>query len=473
VSDNAGPGDLADRARPGLGSRRVPDRPSAADRALRVASLALVLAVGAIGTLTHLGLFADGAYFFHQILVGDHAFVANPGRSFVTVITQVPLLLGLRLGVTDLTTLTILHSAGLTLVASTVWFLALWLQRERRTFWVFLAMWSGTYLVAGFFAIGEYNLTYALAALAASLLLAPGGARVPRALTALVVGIALLRSYESMIFLGPALAVVTLLMHRSARTARGAGGSRVAGVVAWLTSAVFLLAAGLALAWLLAPEHVGVTGGALDARYLLHNSRLVVGGAAAVALAGTLLLRTAVARRASAAFAVLSTAVLVVPHWSVLVPGMPGPVGSLDPWMSYQARVAVSGVQLLLIALALLMTLAPGASPVRERDALPRLSAGVPAAVLAIVFVTMSARFGAWLGDYRELVNSTHGLIPLEQSGLDPIFTWTWTDPVLSLDLWSGPDRGIVDNFAGYGGWQPFDPTQAPALPERYLGGGH
>lgn len=463
-------GDLPAPIRPG--SRHDPPPPSGVDRVLRAGGLALVLAVGVVGSLTRLGLFADGSYFYYEVLMKDHAYVANPGRSFVTVVTQLPLLLGLRLGVTDQATLTLLHSVGLILLTGVAWFLALWLQRRRRTFWVFLAMWSGTYLVTGFFAIGEYNLTYALAGLAASLLLAPGGARTRRALAALVVTVVLLRSYESMIFLGPLLAATTIVMHRSARTARGADGSPLDAALAWLTAAVLLLAAGLSVAWLLAPDHVGVTSGGLDVGILLHNSRLLVGGAAAAGLVGTLALRNAWARRASAGVAVLATVLLVVPQSTIELAGVPEPVGSLDPWMYYQGRVAVAGIQVLLIALALRMTLAEDDPRAARSDTLPRLAATVPTAALAVVFVTMSVQFGAWLGEYRDLVNSTAGVIPLEQSGLDPTYTWTWTNPVLSLDLWTGPDRAVVENFAGYAGWQPFDPKvgETPALPERFLG---
>lgn len=437
--------------------------PRSLERPARVVGLAAVLLVGVVGTWCAIGLYADGTFFLFRILSDDGLFVANPGRTFVTVLTQLPVLAALRVGVQDRDTLIHLHSAGLVLLPSLVWGAALWLQRRGPLYWLFLIMWAGTFLVSGFFAVGEYNVTYSLVALAAALLLT-ARVHLPRAVLVLAIALVLLRSYESMLFLGPVLVGMSgLAAIRCLRPGRRA--TPAAAFV--LAIGAFSFGAGAVTAFVSSrsPENPGRIGTALDLAVLARDPRLMLAAAAAAGLLLCLVLRDRLSRAMVAAVVSACAIPLFLSPFGAVVPPIVADHFVVDfpiNYDYYQSRVAAGGLLLFLICAALVIDeLAcrndAGAKPVSSDRAWP-IAASL-AVSLSAVFVANCLAFSGWLSTYRQEVRSGSGLVAFEQTGIDQRFAWTWTNPSLSILLQTDPEQETVLNPAGYVGWQPFDPA--------------
>ena len=117
-------------------------------------------------------------------------------------------MVGIKLGIRDLSTLIYLHSFGLVGIPTIIWCLALFKQIKYQLFYTLLIAFSATYLSAGFFTIGEYNLTYALAAYCFSVLVQDKLTHFDSVLIIFAATV-LMRPYEAMIFLGPVLFVIS------------------------------------------------------------------------------------------------------------------------------------------------------------------------------------------------------------------------------------------------------------------------
>jgi hypothetical protein len=127
--------------------------------------------LGVLGVYVARGLYADGAYFLFSIL-SSHGFVDDDKpRLFALLITQVPLVMAMKIGINDLNLLIRLHSFGLIIFPLVFWLAALKIQMKTELFWIFVAEFSVSYLCSGFFAIGEYNLCYSMAAFSAAIIL--------------------------------------------------------------------------------------------------------------------------------------------------------------------------------------------------------------------------------------------------------------------------------------------------------------
>jgi hypothetical protein len=451
--------------------------PGSVERTARRVSLAVVLLVGVVGTWCAIGLYADGTFFLLRILSDDALFVANPGRTFVTVLTQLPMLMAMRAGVQDRDILIHLHSAGLTLLPSLAWAAALWLQRRGRLYWVFLTMWAATYLVSGFFAIGEFNTTYALVALAAALLLT-ARVHLPRAGLVLATALVLLRSYESMLFLGPALMLVCALAAvRSLHHGRVDRRFLPAAAVLALGTVTFGLDTVNAFVVLRSPENPGRIGTSLDLALLAQDPRLVLAGAATAGLVVCLVLKDRLSQGMVVAVVSVGAIPLFLAPFGALVPspvahhfmlGFPG------NYAYYQSRVAAGGLLLLLLCIALVVDLlgrrSKAAEPVTRDRAWP-IAASV-AVSLATIFLANCLAFSGWVDEYRQEVRSGTGLVAFERARIDQRFAWTWTNPSLSILLQEHPGQETVLNPAGYVGWQPFDPAAGvPRLATPYREG--
>ena len=189
---------------------------------VKILIISLMILLAALGVYAAKGLYADGSYFLLKILSYKTYWDFDWSRAFVQIITQTPVVLGIKFGITDIIKLIYLHSFGLIGIPIIVWIIALAQHIKSKYFWTLLIAFSATYLTSGFFAIGEYNLTYALAAYCFAVLLKNKFNSFDSILFVLA-AFALLRSYEAMIFMGPflfAFTVYRLLEANSHRCAR-------------------------------------------------------------------------------------------------------------------------------------------------------------------------------------------------------------------------------------------------------------
>lgn len=443
------------------------------ERAARTFAQAAVLLLGVVGSVCLTGMFADGAHFLHGVLVNDGFYYGNANRVFVATLTELTVVVPLRLGVTDLAALTLLHSVGLVLIPTVVWAAALWLHRTSNLFWWFVMMYVCAFGVTGFFAVGEANLTYAAVALAAAVIVQDGPISLPQAVAVLLIGLVLLRSFEAVMFLAPILAVGwgLRMRRRSAPLVPGMRGSRVVSVVAL----VVILVAGVTTA---ITAYLSLSGGgtfdtAASPARLSRDPRLII---SLVVLCGTVLAMSL--QRWPVLSRVAGWCAVSVSLLGFALPIMPTVLPSVDgdwpyPWMYYQARIAAGVLVAILIVVVMLLRFS--ARLVESAQGMTLLGLWViPLALLVGIgatYVTSCAQFRSWIDDYASVVRTHQGLIPFEESGINPRYAWQWTNPTVSLLLWDRPDQGVVLNRADYTGWAPFDPqTVLPALPTRFLG---
>lgn len=428
----------------------------------RTIALVLIPLVGAAGVWGNLGLFGDGSFFLLRLMAGPDAplpgmwfgpFASNPERTLVTAIMQTPVVVAQGMGLHDLGLLTRLFSAGLVMTTSLVWFAAAWLQRHTGIFWLFMLMWASTQLVSGFFAIGEYNPTYALAGLAGSLVLGRSNASLWRSLALTMVSLSLLRSYESMLFLGPVLCVLTILSIRKGRP-------RGVSLALWRLSAVVFGVDAIAGLWsIFSPINPGSMGSAAAAMrldMLSHDPRVVLSSLAVLGL--LVMLFTAnrtfgwsvVAGGLGAGF--VAGMLPLVPYLQDVLPDA-ADAGWPPNWMYYNARIASGVLLLVLLLLAGLVHFSYRWS----LDSRHGILVGAVCAGLSIAFVANTLAFAAWLGDFSGNIPQS-GTIAWDQAGVSDRFVWQWTSPSLSVLLRSESSTGVLLNSESYAGWEPFDP---------------
>lgn len=175
-------------------------------------SLLLVWSIAAWAGFNLIGLYSDGAYYFSEILNKDGftAYEDQP-RLFYAALTQIPTVIALRLGLTDLNWLIRIYSFTLLAVPALLYSLAL--LRARRDD-ALLALVVGSiatvFLPTCLFSVGEYNIAYATVILAATWLASTHEFSARDGAVLIVLGAMSLRVYEALLYLGPLLAALAL-----------------------------------------------------------------------------------------------------------------------------------------------------------------------------------------------------------------------------------------------------------------------
>jgi hypothetical protein len=159
-----------------------------------------------------LGLYSDAAYYLTEIIArGGFSAFDDQQRLFMIAATQVPVLIALKLGVTDLKWLVPLYSFTLLAVPALFYSLALLHARHDESLlgWVVAAI-ALVFLPSCLFSIGEYNMPYAAVVLATTYLASPRALSARDGAILLLVAVFLLRAYELLLFLGPLLAALAV-----------------------------------------------------------------------------------------------------------------------------------------------------------------------------------------------------------------------------------------------------------------------
>lgn len=172
---------------------------------------ALLWGLAAYDTYACRGLFWDGAAFLVSIVDTGTFHDFYPARAHVGYVTQLPVLIALKLGVTNLKILAMIQTAALFAVPVGLYHYAL--SRARRD-WLLLAtvavVVALVYLPTSFFIIGEYNTVYASATAAMVTVLTADRRRAYDGVLLCALGLLSVRSYEAMVYFGPLLAAAML-----------------------------------------------------------------------------------------------------------------------------------------------------------------------------------------------------------------------------------------------------------------------
>src|SRR5262245_10608351 len=164
------------------------------------------------------GLFVDGSAFLVQIARREWFFDFYGPRLYAMVVGQVPIMTAVFLGVTDLHLLARLLSLGLFALPTALYTLALVRVKDEPVLLAAVVAAIGVvFMTTSFFIVGEYNTAYALAIAVAVRLVTAERLTVLDGLFLAVISLLAVRTYESMLYLGPLLSVMVL--HQIWRTA--------------------------------------------------------------------------------------------------------------------------------------------------------------------------------------------------------------------------------------------------------------
>lgn len=441
----------------------------------------LVLYVGhvAYAIVENRFLFADGVNFFIHVLVrGDvYAGGRNTHRLFANILTQSPLLVAIRTGVTDLHVLGRFYGTGLFmpyLVCVAIW---LWTTARQPEHFLFLLVFLfAAAMNTEFFLVSESHTaaSLCLGLLALILFREPWGPFT--AVLAAILALFTLRSYESMLFLGPMLAVAALWRRARCRAPLPRAGWL--GLAGW-----FLAGAGVSLDAVLHPAIPGIDHVTLakQAVSLLRDHMLAVFtgstdldyqalvSVAAIALVVIAFVRSGAIRRYFPAavwgFAALCFAVITLLY---LHPEL------LEMRLHYAAR-SLNVLVPALISVFVLITKSRGVA----------LETGSVQRAFRVVLVLgffqaawhglATWQWAGYLDAFAGELSSQRGFVHYEDSVLSEQriarqsianMNWRWTMPEMSIVLApGGMVKAVIGNPAGTD-WQPFDPLDPAELPD-------
>lgn len=393
-------------------------------------------------------LSADGVHYFRTILDGGGFCRVEPGRWFAETLTQWPLVVAVRAGVTDVPVLKAVFAAGLYLP----WALAfgLCLRAVRRENPAPLALpilaMACVDLPADAILAGEHHVMVLLASPILLLILRREAPTWGDGLLLLTSLVAFTATYPTAFL--PALLFSLLL---AGRLRAGPVDPRVATI------------RGLALLLSLATVAIGVLSSAsprdpANREFFRHSIRVIADDPEILLPAVfSILFLVAMTSRGRAWFALAAVPlVLFVPYslWAV---------SSMTALDSFAARtLTVTLLPPLLLLTVVVHARAPNVS---------RLGLGLlGVAVLAIVAanVRRSTGWSRYRAEMVSVLKTQRGFIPVEATALDhDPFRWGWTSPDLSV-VWSWPlVRAIVLNRRAEA-WEPFDPQRTLVL-KRYV----
>jgi hypothetical protein len=421
-------------------------------------------------------LYADGAHEFVKVLQARDFVALMWSRHFAFYIYEFPLVLAIKLGVTNLAWLRWAFGLGCFLPWPVAMVCCHWISPKH--FWLVVAGCAAGYLNAAFMAVGEHILADAFFWPALFAILFARPLKLPAALILLASATGLLFSYESQLILCVPLALLALW--RSG--CENKEGNRWTWVAFLVAAALFLAGITIGLCAVLMPEirsnFTGFKAGTLS--LLGHLGWTLTWTMLWAGLALTALFSENFWRIIShkAGIYLLAVVMVVWGTWPLLAPSR------LDTGIQYDNRVLDLLVPLALLPVALIL---------RFRPEWIEPKAGRLAQLTAALLIAQSLwQLSATLWWYQDVIRmqnllaSQHGIIPLRSTVLaadgmegrelyrDAIggrFDWVW--PCLSVALSPGPkinslicSEVFMDPNIRLHHWQPFDPFKPETLPD-------
>jgi len=439
----------------------------------RVAGLAMAILwlLAAWSAWNLRGLYWDGAAFLVEMLrkQGFHDFY--PARAHVAWLTQAPVLLAIRAGVSDVAALALVWSACLFALPAGLYSLALYRCRDAPLLLAgLLAILIAVYLPTSFFIVGEYNVAYALATAVVTVALTSRPGRPGDSFVLLVLAALAVRSYEAMVHLGPLLALV------AGWHATRMAGSTIARAASALAALGFLAAGAVALDTLVTywthPHFTRVRAATFD---FTENQQFVLALVALVPI-GALALAGGTARARSVLGLALAGALLL----------------GLSPWTRYLHELALvfapahyvarTAAGALLAGLLVLLCIAEAAARLdwsmlraaRAPAAARRLAAGLGLmfAAACVPDLYLTTQWSRSLDTMRGLIAGKSGAIAVHDTELvewpGKMFVQDWTMPALSRLLHRRHGEALLVMPVADGKPDPYAIGRLPPL-DRYL----
>lgn len=159
-------------------------------------------------------LYDDGSYYFMRVLEAGGFTEMLVTRGHAAFLFQLPVVIALKLGIRDLTQLQIAFGFGCFCAWPVAMALCLWLSPKH--FWLVALACGAGYLNAAFVAVGEHVLAHAFFWPVVFVLLFVRPLTPVAAVALLLSSVILVRSYETMLFLAPPLALLAWSRARAA-----------------------------------------------------------------------------------------------------------------------------------------------------------------------------------------------------------------------------------------------------------------
>jgi hypothetical protein len=425
-------------------------RPDPVDTNLRKLVFVLFLAVAIMEMASHQGLYADGANFLVGILEKKGFLLFDPHRQVHGLLTQIPVVLALKLGITNLRFYIALYAGLLIFWPMLFWGLALYHMRYDGMFWTFVMLFCLVYYNIGFFANGEADLCFSITAcILACFLRAGDRTRRDRALL-MVCAFLYPELYASTLFFGGLFFGMGFLMWRQEREQRPK--------FYWLLLMVlFLISSATGLWEALTPRDPVNFALARDPYALLHDGRYWALLVASLCVAGMTISRSAPMLACLFVICLSCGAAVLLQDdvWS--------------PLYGYTLRLYMT-VTIFFACIVLWVLRWRVFSMNRAKSA--AYTGIMSLSVFALFFITsicdmrLSLQYRDYLDHFRSEVNTRNGEIPFEFSNLsydslERKFYINWTHPLMSLLLRTASDKAIILNEPRYHGYQGFcDPPK-------------
>jgi hypothetical protein len=400
-------------------------------------------------------LLADGSYCMVRVLETGHFVPIVACRSFAAYVYQLPLIIALKLRMTGIPWLSLVFGIG----CFWVWPVAMVLcyLLAPRHFWLVMFACAAGYLNAAFVAVGEHIMAHAIfwPALFAILYVRP---LTPFASAALLgSSILLMRSYESMLFLGPLL--IALVIWRMISERENLWRQMV------LAAAVVFLAAAtdIALGGVEHPNPINYYGFKHGPMVELQTPTWTLQMTVlwTVIMLLSMYSRAAKVLRSPAGLFLTGLIVLFWGAWPLLAPRQ------LDPASQYECRFLDLLVPLLLAPVAVALAVKSKWLATQLPD-LTRLAAMMLVAQ-SLWQISATREWQGYIGIWeRVLASGVDGPIrisPNDDFGKFDHLYFTWANPCLSLMLGPQHVQAIILPSQPTG-WMPFNPFNPKSLPD-------
>jgi hypothetical protein len=421
-------------------------------------------ALAAYDTLTCRGLFWDGAAFLVSIVDTGTFHDFYPARAHVGYITQLPVLIALKCGVTNLKVLAMIQTAALFALPVGLYHFAMFrVRHDALLLAAVLVVIALVYMPTSFFIIGEYNVLYAAATAAFAVVLTVDTRyRKTDAYFLCALAVMSVCSYEAMVYFGPLLAAAMLWWIRRIPAGQGEARAFAFLAIAGFLAGTYVSCRTIVEYWHF-PHFALVRLAILDfwqnQQFLVPLVGLGIFGAATLAWPGWL--RTPAPAILIGVVAIAVACTVNFREWI-----------NLDamnfPPAHYVARTA-AGCLLWALLVALWICVAwrgpvPGFLEVlRDAAVGRRLTRAMVLLVIAAAIpdVALTRLWSGYLDYYRGVVSSHTGRIPVATLP-DRVWPWwlfnqQWSVPALSALLRSAPGQAIVTASEGPGETPPFD----------------
>jgi hypothetical protein len=422
----------------------------------------LLWALAVNATIASRGLFWDGSPFMVNILDLGQVHDFYTARAHVDWVTQLPLLLLSELGVRDTGLLAMVYSAALFGLPTALYHAALArVKNDAVLLGIVVAVIATVYLPTSFFIIGEYNITYAAVVLAMAVTLTPTPMRLGDAVLLCLLGLLCVRSYETMVYLGPLVAGAIVWSMRRQNDPWVRGLCAVAAL-AFLAGGVVALVA--IVDYWNHPHFLKVRAMTFD---FWQNQQFVIPLIGLAVAAAVALLRPSWLQGSGPPLVIgIAAAALALSPWYRLIYEH----SILYPPAHYLARQAAGVVLAVLLGCMWLHVAWQRRPPaVFTILRLPAVSRRLVLAMTALLLaaavpdVVLTGLWSDYLARMRILVDSRDGAIRARDLPLldwpDKLFAQDWSLPAMSALISRTPGRAYVLADKDYLSNPPFDPA--------------